>query len=154
MTPFSTVVDYFLRKITDDMYMEMTREETEAHAQDYIPLAVPYFEFPRQEILAFDAEHKTFTTDLDNDELNIIATYMVACWLDQQLASIENTRMKYSGTDFKFTSQANHMNKIKELKADYIKQGFHLQRVYKRRRREDGSLVSTMSDLRMGRSYQ
>ena len=29
----------------------------------------------------------------------------------QQLASVENTRMKYSGSDFKFTSQANHMAK-------------------------------------------
>lgn len=55
-------------------------------------------------------------------------------------------------TDFKMTSQANHMNKLLSVKKDYILQGFHLQRVYKRRRKEDGSVTSTISDLRLGRS--
>jgi len=41
--------------------------------------------------------------------------------------------MKYSGSDFKFTSQANHMHKILQLKKDYEREGFHLQRLYKRR---------------------
>jgi hypothetical protein len=41
--------------------------------------------------------------------------------------------MKYSGTDFKFTSQANHMQKLLQLKKDYEREGFHLQRLYKRR---------------------
>lgn len=154
MTPFSTVIDYFLRKITDDMYMEMTKADTEAHAADYIPLAIPYFEFPRTALWSFDAENSTFNDALTNDEINIIATYMVVCWIDQQLASIELTRMKYSGTDWKMTSQASHMNRLKDLKANFIEQGFHLQRVYKRRRVDNGVLTSTISDLRMGRSYE
>ena len=58
---------------------------------------------------------------------------MIVEWLSQQLASVENTRMKYSGSDFKFTSQANHMHKILQLKKDYEREGFHLQRLYKRR---------------------
>jgi len=41
---------------------------------------------------------------------------MVVEWISQQLASIENTRMKYSGSDFKFTSQANHIQKLQKLK--------------------------------------
>jgi hypothetical protein len=44
---------------------------------------------------------------------------MVCSWIDQQLASVELTRMKYSGSDFKFTSQANHMQKLLQLKKDY-----------------------------------
>jgi len=51
---------------------------------------------------------------------------MVAEWLGQQLASIENVREKYSGSDFKFTSQANHMAKVLALKKNYEKEGFHL----------------------------
>ena len=58
---------------------------------------------------------------------------MIVEWLSQQLASIENTRMKYSGSDFKFTSQANHMQKLLQIKKDYEREGFHLQRLYKRR---------------------
>ena len=58
---------------------------------------------------------------------------MIVEWLSQQLASVENTRMKYSGSDFKFTSQANHMQKLLQMKKDYEREGFHLQRLYKRR---------------------
>lgn len=35
--------------------------------------------------------------------------------------------------DFKFTSQANHMQKLLAIKKDYEREGFHLQRLYKRR---------------------
>jgi hypothetical protein len=52
--------------------------------------------------------------------------------------------MKYSGSDFKFTSQANHMQKLLQLKKDYEREGFHLQRLYKRRTpNKDGIMRST-----------
>ena len=44
---------------------------------------------------------------LTQEEINILSLYMVVEWLGQQLATTENTRLKYSGSDFKFTSQAN-----------------------------------------------
>ena len=76
---------------------------------------------------------------------------MVAEWVSQQLASIENTRQKFSGTDFKFTSQANHMGKLKEIKADFTQKGFHLQRLYKRRKvDENGNVVSTFGSIMEG----
>ena len=56
--------------------------------------------------------------------------------------------MKYSGTDFKFTSQANHMAKIQTLKKDYEREGFHLQRLYKRRKVDKkGNIVSTFGEI-------
>jgi hypothetical protein len=56
--------------------------------------------------------------------------------------------MKYSGTDFKFTSQANHMQKLLVIKKDYEREGFHLQRLYKRRlANEDGIYKSTLGDV-------
>ena len=81
---------------------------------------------------------------------------MIVEWLSQQLASIENTRMKYSGSDFKFTSQANHMAKIQAMKKDYERRGFHLQRLYKRRiadsngvmRSTFGSIMSELENLK------
>ena len=73
---------------------------------------------------------------------------MVVEWLGQQLATVENTRMKYSGSDFKFTSQANHMSKLLTLKKDYEREGFHLQRLYKRRLKdEDGIMRSTFGTI-------
>ena len=81
-------------------------------------------------------------------EINILSTYMIVEWFGQQLASIEVTRMKFSGTDFKFTSQANHMQKLLAMKKDYEREGFHLQRLYKRRKIDkDGRIVSTFGQL-------
>jgi DNA topoisomerase IA len=73
---------------------------------------------------------------------------MIVEWIGQQLASVENTRMKYSGADFKFTSQANHMQKLLQMKKDYEREGFHLQRLYKRRlKNQNGIYKSTFSSI-------
>lgn len=62
--------------------------------------------------------------------------------------------MKYSGSDFKFTSQANHMQKLLQLKKDYEREGFHLQRLYKRRVSDsNGVMRSTFYLLRESKSY-
>jgi hypothetical protein len=56
--------------------------------------------------------------------------------------------MKYSGTDFKFTSQANHMQKLLVIKKDYEREGFHLQRLYKRRKPgKNGEPVTTLDTI-------
>ena len=112
--------------------------------EDLLISAIPKFEFPRQSLqfgyikITHEGEEEdeytwAFKRPLNLEEVNILATYMIVEWLGQQLASIENVRMKYSGSDFKFTSQANHMQKILQMKKDYEREGFHLQRLYKRR---------------------
>lgn len=147
-TLFAVVYDSFLSKITDDMYMELTREDTESMLSELLLNALPWFEFPRQDINDYSLLTSSFGVILTNEEINIISTYMVKEWLGQQLASIENTRMKYSGNDFKFTSQANHMAKLKTLVDKYTQEGFHLQRLYKRRKKgSDGKIYSTMGEI-------
>jgi len=78
---------------------------------------------------------------------------MIVEWVGQQLASIENTRMKYSGSDFKFTSQANHMQKLLQMKKDYEREGFHLQRLYKRRKKDEAGIYrSTFGSIMQNHS--
>ena len=48
MTSFSVVYDLFFSKITDDMYMELTKEDTVRIAEDLLNSAVHSFEFPRK----------------------------------------------------------------------------------------------------------
>lgn len=175
VTNFSAIYDVFLTKVTDDMYMELTELDTYKLLQELLISAIPWFEFPRkdlndyevaeiasvdtysgvltdgEEVTAYIYSNGCFNNRLTTEEINILATYMAAEWVSQQLASIENTRQKYSGTDFKFTSQANHMGKLKELKADFIQKGFHLQRLYKRRKvDENGNVVSTFGSIMEG----
>ena len=60
--------------------------------------------------------------------------------------------MKYSGADFKFTSQANHLSKLLSLLGECQRQSHHMQRLYKRRRLNDkGQYESNWDVLKISR---
>ena len=179
-TSFTAVYNRFLNKITDDMYMELTPEDTIRDLRNLLFDALPGFEFcrknlfdytidsiviPESEVTVDDfvigliwnsleegdhiparavVERSAFAADLSSEEINIIAILMLNGWLQRQLTSVENTRMKYSGPDFKFTSQANHMAKLQSLLGECQRQSHHYQRLYKRRElNEDNIYQST-----------
>lgn len=177
-TPFSLVYDLFLSKIQDDLYLELTELDTYRLLQDLLLSAIPKFEFPRKQLDDYNLQdvidvgtyngvesnfqdwelliygQGQFNVLLTDEEMNILATYMIVEWIGQQLASIENTRMKYSGMDFKFTSQANHMQKLVTVKKEYEREGFHLQRLYKRRTKDkDGIPRSTFGVIMYGDNW-
>jgi hypothetical protein len=132
--------------------MEMFPADVEAIADSLLLSAIPWFEFPKVDISTYDTTTREFDVILSNEEVNILATYMVVEWMGYQLASIDNIAMKYSGSDFKFTSQANHIAKLQALRDSYKKEGFHLQRLYKRRMKDEttGLHVSAFSQLMEG----
>ena len=171
-TSFLTIYDVFFEKVTDDMYMELEEEDTYQILQDLLLNSLPRFEFPRfdlfnyeegawgylgeysgvesndMEVAAYGWIGGTFNIELTREEINIIALNMVIGWLGQQLDTTENTRMKFSGSDFKFTSQANHMAKLKVLIDAHRADSIHLQRLYKRRiRTADGQIQSTIGSI-------
>ena len=170
-TLFTSVYNRFLGKITDDMYMELTPEETIKDLQNLLIDAIPGFEFPKKsldyDILVKEAEDESqgfiiekddgkkyedassFTTVLSSEEINILAILMMISWLQRQITSVENIRMKYSGADFKMTSQANHIGKLLSLLAETQRQSKYAQRLYRRRRKDkDGLIVSNWDIFR------
>jgi hypothetical protein len=80
-TPFSAIYDCFLSKITDDMYMELTQEETASMLNELLQGAIPWFEFPRVNLLAQTADG--FAAELSQEEINILAIYMIVEWMGQ-----------------------------------------------------------------------
>ena len=173
-TLFASVYNRFLGKITDDMYMELTPQDTIRDLQNLLINAIPGFEFPRKvldyTILERPTDDKSvniqgfhietvdgkgyedasyFTSTLNSEEENILAILMLEGWLQRQITTIENIRMKYSGTDFKMTSQANHLAKLLTLLKEIQRQSTHMQRLYKRRRTSaDGTIVSNWDVFR------
>ena len=159
-TPFTAVYDRFLNKITDDLYMELTPEDTLRDIQSLLVNIIPNFEFPRKNLYDYSLssisvyeesieDASTFNIELTEEEINILAILMMGAWLQRQITSIENTRMKYSGSDFKFTSQANHLAKLLTLQTELNRQSHHMQRLYKRRKfAEDGKYASNWGVLR------
>lgn len=185
-TGFTQIYNRFLGKITDDMYMELTPEDTVKDLQKLLIDAIPGFEFPRKNLYDYSinteiikenevnsgdfiigvlwnelsedeiievpdviVERSCFNCELTEEEINILALLMMNSWLQRQITSIENIRMKYSGSDFKFTSQANHLAKLLSLQSETQRQAFHMQRLYKRRKTiETGEYRSNWSILR------
>lgn len=173
-TKFASVYNRFLGKITDDMYMELTPEDTIKDLQNLLIDAIPGFEFPRKKLdytiissAAADGltvaegflisspegisfvDDSYFEADLTSEEINILAILMMNAWLQRQVTTIENIRMKYSGTDFKMTSQANHLSKLLTLLGEVQRQSHHMQRLYKRRKVDkNGYIKSNWSILR------
>lgn len=150
-TLFASVYNRFLGKITDDMYMELTPQETIDDLQNLLIDAIPGFEFPRKSleytilekpidgvkegyIIGDIKDVSAFDAELDGEEINILAILMLNSWLQRQITTVENIRMKYSGADFKMTSQANHLGKLLNLQTETQRQSKYLQRLYKRRR--------------------
>ena len=173
-TLFASVYNRFLGKITDDMYMELTPQDTIRDLQNLLIDAIPGFEFPRKSleytilerpidknsvnVQGFFIEDvdgngyedaSSFSATLSSEEINILAILMMNGWLQRQITTIENIRMKYSGTDFKMTSQANHLAKLLTLQKEVNRQSLHMQRLYKRRRTSaDGTIVSNWDIFR------
>ena len=169
-TPFASVYNRFLEKVTDDMYIEFTVQDTIKDLQNLLVDAIPGFEFPRKNLYDYEikteiiredkvlpsdfvigviwnelpedneiqipdviVERSSFAANLTLEEINILALLMKQAWIQRQVSSIENTRMKYTGTDFKMTSQANHLSKLLSLLKEAQRESFHMQRLYKRR---------------------
>ena len=148
-TSFQEMYDFFLAGITEDMFMELTKEDTEEMLQEILIAALPHFEFPRwADPFDLDFENKCFNTTLTSEEKMIIRQYMISEWIGMQLATIDLIQQKYSGSDFKFTSQASHMKQLITMKKEYESKGFHLQRVYCRRaKNKTGHLATTFSQI-------
>lgn len=176
-TQFSAVYNHLLNnKITEDMYLELTPQDTLKDLQNMIIGILPGFEFPRKNLMNYTintaviskadllesdfiieeldteivkVDRSAFNEDLTLEEIDILAILMMEAWVQRQLTSIENTRMKYTGSDFKMTSQANHMAKLQSLELEAHRQSIHMQRLYKRRRlRDDGKYESNWSIFR------
>ena len=182
-TLFSAVYNRFLGQVTDDLYLELTPEDTLRDLQNLLLNAIPGFEFPRQNLYDYTIEmteklesdvtpdefilgtvwgdldevletpnvlvdKSRFNVELTAEEINILALLMKQGWVQRQVTSIENTRMKYSGADFKMTSQANHLSKLLSLLEESRRDSFHMQRLYKRRKfAADGKYASNWGSL-------
>lgn len=184
MTLFSSVYNRFLGQVTDDLYLELTPEDTLRDLQNLLINAIPGFEFPRQNLYDYTinlteksesdvtpdefilgtvwgdlngeiletpkvlVDNSHFNIELTAEEINILALLMKQGWVQRQVTSIENTRMKYSGSDFKMTSQANHLSKLLALLEESRRDSFHMQRLYKRRKfAADGKYASNWGSL-------
>ena len=72
MTNFTDIYNRFLGKITDDMYLELTPEDTVKDLRNMLIDAIPGFEFPRHNLYDYTLDEEIKPEDeVQPDELII-----------------------------------------------------------------------------------
>ena len=84
-TQFSAVYNRFLGQITDDLYLELTPEDTLKDLQNLLINAIPGFEFPRKNLYDYTIEVK----ELPEDELQPDDFILGVVWGDLEDKELE-----------------------------------------------------------------
>lgn len=131
----------FPRQDLYDYNIEVKVLASDELTPDDFVLGTVWDELPEDSLETPDVyvDKSCFNAELTEEEINILALLMKQGWVQRQVTSIENTRMKYSGSDFKMTSQANHLSKLLSLLEESRRDSFHMQRLYKRRKYSKGA---------------
>ena len=88
-TLFTSVYDRFFSKITDDMYMELTPQDTLKDVRNLLINSIPGFEFPRKtlnymiNISEENEDLSEFSEELTSEEIDILAILMMNGWLQR-----------------------------------------------------------------------
>ena len=126
MTSFQTVYDAFLAKMLDDEWSVWEEEDMQEDWKAILKGALPWFKFPR---VSLDTDGDQFIEDLNNEEIQILATYMKCEWLNRTILTWENVKPLYEERDF---SQANLLDKFNQMLEQEKKNAARLEAVYYR----------------------
>lgn len=107
MTPLQDIYDAFLVKMLEDEWENWTEEEAIMDWYALLLSALPRFKFPRVDLTI--KEKSYFEGNLNNEEIQILATYMKCEWLNRSILTWENVKPLYEERDF---SQANLLDKL------------------------------------------
>lgn len=132
MTQLQVIYDAFLGKMLEDEWLNWDLEEIQADWRILLNAALPWFKFPRVSLdITVDDEdgEEKFEEDLNNEEIQIIATYMKCEWLNRTILTWENVKPLYEERDF---SQANLLSKFNDTLAAEKKNAARLEATYYR----------------------
>jgi len=128
MTDVQVVYDAFLGKLLEDEWLNWDLEDIIEDWKTLLKAALPWFKFPRVS-LDLDAGEENFQEDLNNEEIQIIASYMKCEWLNRTILTWENVKPLYEERDF---SQANLLDKFNQMLTAEKKNAARLEALYYR----------------------
>ena len=135
MITLMDVYNAFLGKVNEDDWSHCySKDDLEWFMKDwrtFLNAALAYFKFPRCS-LEINEETQSFKdTNMSQDEVQILATYMKYEWLSRTVDSWENIKTQYDEKDF---SQANLLKNFISLNEQAFEDAAHLERTYCRSR--------------------
>lgn len=116
-TLFEEVYNIFLMKVTDYSFLKTTEMELEDDFQKYLRSACVNFRQCETDLFRnFNTVDKQFDVDLNQYEIEILATLMVIEYLTPHIVSTENLKQLIGNREFKFYSQANLLSELQKLR--------------------------------------
>ena len=116
-TPYETVYDRFLNRITDFNLGDLDDYTLSKMLIGWLSSAIVNVR-TSSDLTSRDDEIEVFGNDLSDLDIELLAMGMTMAWLDQALNSTELTMMFVGGKEEKYYSQANHIAELRALRED------------------------------------
>ena len=127
MTLYDDVYDAFLAKIGEDEWLEGLSDcVIQEDFRQILESAIPYFKFPR---VSLARDSIGFTETLNSEEIQILATFMKAEWVERIVLDWENVKPLYHEKDW---SPGNFLEKLISLSDKTERKARRLESTYYR----------------------
>lgn len=122
-TSYAEVYNSFLNRVTDDMFISWTKEETYEDIDSLLNIAITRFRMPRENLRSYiwtldedGFQIKQFTSVLSYETIDILALLMVREWINRQINTVRLTEMQYTGNDLKAINTKVQMEALAAIK--------------------------------------
>lgn len=124
MTKFSEIYTIFLSKIEDYSYSEMYEEDLSELLRGFLMSAVSQFKSVcRKDLTNIIKGHEDgedfFAEELDDDEIEILALFMVVAHMDMNIVTEDNLTNFLNSRDYRQYSSANLIHRTKDIRLMY-----------------------------------
>lgn len=125
-TPYEMVYNRFLSRTTDFNLAELDDYTLNEMLKSWLYSAIIKTR-TSSDLSDRDEEIEVFKSDLSDLDVELLAMGMTLAWLDQTLNSTELTLMMLGGKEEKFYSQSAHIDQLRNLRADTLRE---MQQLY------------------------
>ena len=114
-TPVEKIFTRFLSQIEDESWLEIDEEVIVELMYDYLTKSIVEFNVCKKD-LTVDYEADEIVSDLEEDEMLILAFGMVIHYLTPKILREENLQQMVTSSDFSKLSNANMLDKLLKLR--------------------------------------
>lgn len=123
-TEFEEVFNSFKSKIIDYEFLELTPEDEKEIMQRRLKNALAKFKCKKRNIIA-DYDMEEFNRELSEEEIDALSYWLIYEWITPKVMNIELMEHRLNTREFKGYSEANHLDKLQQLKANAKHEAFY-----------------------------
>ena len=125
MTSYDVVYKRFLNSTTDFNLADLDDYTLNEMLKEWLHSSI--VKTRTSSDLSYNDESESFNNTLSDLDIELLAMGMKLAWLDTSIYSTELTLQFIGGKEEKYYSQANHINELRALRADTLRE---MQQLY------------------------